>query len=108
MRRRSGFTLIEMMIVLAIIAALAATLTPIGMNALRQARATRTMADVRSIRLGLQSFYMTKNYLPNGDSVTPGSGGLGELENDLNPGYLEWNSLNDASKITGYATGSTS
>lgn len=58
MKRRSGFTLIEMMIVLAIIAALSATLVPIAMNALNQAKVTGNLTDVESIRMAqMQYFY---------------------------------------------------
>jgi len=57
MVKRSGFTLIEMMIVLAIIAALAATLTPIGISALSQARASRVLSDLRAINMAAVSSY---------------------------------------------------
>ena len=57
MRRRSGFTLIEMMIVLAIIAALAATLVPIAMNALNQAKVTQNLTDLESIRMAAMQYY---------------------------------------------------
>jgi prepilin-type N-terminal cleavage/methylation domain-containing protein len=64
MRRRSGFTLIELMIVLAIIAALAAILTPMGLNALNRAKATQYVADVRNIRAAAQVYYFDKNSIP--------------------------------------------
>jgi prepilin-type N-terminal cleavage/methylation domain-containing protein len=57
MKRRSGFTLIELMIVLAIIAALAAILTPMGMNALNRAKATQYVADIRNIKAAEQIYY---------------------------------------------------
>jgi prepilin-type N-terminal cleavage/methylation domain-containing protein len=61
MKRRSGFTLIEMMIVLAIIAALAAILTPMGTNALNRAKATQYLADVRNIATAAQVYNMDKS-----------------------------------------------
>jgi len=61
MRRRSGFTLIEMMIVLAIIAALAATLVPIAMNALNQAKVTQNLTDLESIRMAAMQYYYKKD-----------------------------------------------
>jgi general secretion pathway protein G len=57
MKRRSGFTLIEMMIVLAIIAALSATLVPIAMNALNQAKVTQNLTELESIRLAAMQYY---------------------------------------------------
>ncbi len=64
MRRRSGFTLIELMIVLAIIAALAAILTPMGLNALNRAQATQLIADVRNVRAAAQVYYFDKKEVP--------------------------------------------
>lgn len=81
MRRRSGFTLIEMMIVLAIIAALAATLVPIAMNALNQARITGNLTDVESIRLASMQYYYKNNGFKNNFATS-----------DLQY-YLEWSNL---------------
>lgn len=79
MRRRSGFTLIEMMIVLAIIAALAATLVPIAMNALNQAKVTGNLTDLESIRMAqMQYYYKNGNVASTAD----------ELAN-----YLTWTNL---------------
>ena len=61
MKRRSGFTLIELMIVLAIVAALAAILTPMGMNALNRAKATQYIADIRNIKSAEQMYYFDNN-----------------------------------------------
>jgi prepilin-type N-terminal cleavage/methylation domain-containing protein len=49
MKRSRGFTLIELAVVLAIIAVLAAILTPLVTSYLDQARVTRAMADLRTI-----------------------------------------------------------
>src|SRR6056297_557829 len=81
MRRRSGFTLIEMMIVLAIIAALAATLVPIAMNALNQARITGNLTDVESIRLAAMQYYYKNNGFDTSFATS-----------DLQY-YLEWGNL---------------
>lgn len=89
MRRRSGFTLIEMMIVLAIIAALAATLVPIAMNALNQAKVTKNLTDLESIRLAAMQIYYKEN-----DGVS----GI-NLITDLEP-FLSLNNLSDASLYT--------
>lgn len=52
----SGFTLIEMVVVLAIIALLAAILTPMVVKYVRDARLARAGADVRTIGAAIQRF----------------------------------------------------
>ncbi len=64
MRRRSGFTLVELLIVLAVIAALLATLTPVAVNAVRNANASAAASDVRTVREAIQSFYYTEKVMP--------------------------------------------
>ncbi len=49
-RGKEGFTLVELLIVLAVIAALLATITPVAMNAVRKARATRVAGDLRNVK----------------------------------------------------------
>lgn len=52
----SGFTLVEMVVVLAIIALLAAVLTPMVVKYVRDARLARAEADVRTIGAAIQRF----------------------------------------------------
>jgi len=87
MRRRSGFTLIEMMIVLAIIAALAATLVPIAMNALNQAKVTGNLTDLESIRLAEMQYFYKKGVV----TTNTGDSGLGV--------YLTWANLQGANEV---------
>ena len=98
MRRRSGFTLIEMMIVLAIIAALAATLVPIAMNALNQAKVTGNLTDVESIRMAEMQYWYKY------DTTTASKTAL-----DI---YLTWANLqapnNSTYNLTVPGTGTTS
>lgn len=88
--KRSGFTLIELMIVLAIIAALAAILTPMGMNALNRAKATQIVADVRNIRSAAQLYYFDKTDYP---SALTSNGG------DDFKGYLDVSELTNISAL---------
>jgi prepilin-type N-terminal cleavage/methylation domain-containing protein len=68
MRKRrfgtSGFTLLEMVIVLAIVAVLAAIFLPSGMNALREADLAKANADVQEIAAGLTQFFGNLRYMP--------------------------------------------
>lgn len=82
MRRRSGFTLIEMMIVLAIIAALAATLVPIAMNALNQAKVTQNLTDLESIRYAAMQYYYKNDTGLSGLSVLDDLDTAGFIEMD--------------------------
>jgi len=85
MVKRSGFTLIEMMIVLAIIAALAATLTPIGISALNQARANRVLSDLRALNMAAVSRYTMAGSLTKQSGVD-----FPQFGNILSPGGLEF------------------
>lgn len=58
--KRSGFTLIELMIVMAIIAALAAILTPIGVSALNRAKATQYLSDLKNIQTAVTMYHFDK------------------------------------------------
>lgn len=65
--RRSGFTLIELLIVVAIIAILAAIAVPNFLEAQVRSKVSRTLADMRTIRVGLESYYVDNNKYPETD-----------------------------------------
>ncbi len=76
--KRSGFTLIEMLVVIAIIAILAGLLFPAINRALETAKRNQAAADVRSIAGAITMFYNEYGYLPvplNAQGYTPGPGG---------------------------------
>jgi prepilin-type N-terminal cleavage/methylation domain-containing protein len=62
--KRSGFTLIEMLVVIAIIAILAGLLFPAINRALETAKRNQAAADVRSIAGAITMFYNDYGYLP--------------------------------------------
>ncbi|MCC5844794.1 MAG: prepilin-type N-terminal cleavage/methylation domain-containing protein [Verrucomicrobia bacterium] len=75
--KRSGFTLIEMLVVIAIIAILAGLLFPAINRALETAKRNQASADVRSIAAAITMFYNDYGYLPvpfGEQGVQPGSG----------------------------------
>ena len=47
--KRSAFTLVELLIVMAVIAALISVVAPMGLNALKQARTVQVATDLRTI-----------------------------------------------------------
>ncbi len=66
MRKREGFTLVELLIVMAVIAALMATLTPIAVNAVKQAKATQVVSNLRSLAAAAQQYIYTEQEQPTG------------------------------------------
>ncbi len=47
--RKRGFSLVELLIVLAVIAALIATITPVALNAIRKAQATKVAQNIKTL-----------------------------------------------------------
>jgi type II secretion system protein G len=67
MRTTKGFTLIELLIVVAIIAILAAIAVPNFLEAQVRSKVSRTLADMRTMRTGLESYYVDNNRYPETD-----------------------------------------
>lgn len=64
-KKKEGFTLVELLIVLAVIAALLAIVTPVAVNAVARAKATQVASTLRNIAAAAQQYYYTE-----GDSAT--------------------------------------
>jgi len=64
-KRDNGFSLIEMLIVLAVIAALIAVVTPLALNAIRSAKATSVSANFKTLSTSIYNHYYVENYLPD-------------------------------------------
>ena len=60
--KQAGFTLIEMMIVVAIMAIMSAMLAPTLFNQVSKAEKSRTASDIRQIESALK-FYRLDNYV---------------------------------------------
>ncbi len=105
MKRNSGFSLVELMIVIVIIGVLAAVAVPIYSNNVMKAKMSEADAALGSIRTQLRVYYGE-----NGDYPVAGSGSavvaVATTWNDINEGELTGKYFNDASyTYYGYAAG---
>ena len=71
MKARKGFTLVELLIVMAIIAALMAVLIPMAGGAMKKARATKIAVQLRNFEQGVEQYIL---------SVLPSSGDLSSID----------------------------
>ena len=63
-KKESAFTLIELLIVVAIIAILAAVAVPNFMEAQVRAKVTRVKADLRAVKTAIETYRMDHNAYP--------------------------------------------
>jgi len=63
-RRDGGFTLIELLIVVAVIGIIAAIAIPNLINAINRSRQSRTLADMRVIAQGIETYQNDNSYYP--------------------------------------------
>lgn len=69
MKKNKGFTLIELLIVVAIIGIIAAIAIPNLLDAIERSRQKRSVAEIKTIALALQSFSTDYNGYPNENDV---------------------------------------
>ena len=82
-RVRGGFTLVEMLLVLVILAVLAAIVIPKMSGRSQQAKVTAAGSQISSIEMALDAFEVDTGYYPQG------TGGLGALVNEPS-GTTNW------------------
>jgi type IV pilus assembly protein PilA len=83
--KKRGFTLIELMIVVAIIGILAAVAIPAFINYMKRAKTSEATLNLKSIAEGAVSYYDTHGQtLPSDTGITPTSGKPGASTVELN------------------------
>ena len=60
-RKKEGFTLVELLIVLAVISALLGVITSVMVNAVKKARATKVVENLRNVKLAFEQCVIIDN-----------------------------------------------
>ncbi|MCX7654099.1 MAG: type II secretion system GspH family protein [Fervidobacterium sp.] len=76
---KKGFTLVELLIVLAVIAALMAVATPLALNAVRNAKASQVAQNFRNLKAAIENYWNTQK--PTNPTAQIGTA-------ELVPGYI--------------------
>lgn len=90
-----GFTLAELLIVVAIIGIIAAIAIPNLMNAMDRGRQKRTMADMRTIGTACETYAIDHSHYPTAGAGPLGTGPGGIVSQHLEPRYLRRTPEND-------------
>ena len=67
--RKRGFSLVELLIVLAVIAALIATITPVAMNAIKKSKATQVAQNLKTLASAFENYVYVNNADPTFDQL---------------------------------------
>ncbi|PZC53085.1 MULTISPECIES: type II secretion system protein [unclassified Mesotoga] len=62
--RKRGFSLVELLIVLAVIAALIATITPVALNAIQKAKATKVGQNIKTLASAFENYVYVSGEVP--------------------------------------------
>ena len=81
MEKRDGFTLIELIIVMAIISTLLSIATPTAVGALKKAKATQVAFNLRNISAALQIYYLINNSITDIQTLKDSGYLSGNVEN---------------------------
>ena len=105
LRNTIGFTLIELLIVVAIIAILAAIAVPNFLEAQTRAKVSRALSDMRTMRTGLESYFVDNNRYPETDTgiVAAAAGRTSFLRMTTPIAYLS--SIPQSAFVEKYGTG---
>jgi general secretion pathway protein G len=83
LRRRGGFTLIEILVVVVILAVLAAVVVPAVLGRIKDARVSAAITDISNFKTALDNYNLDTGQFPTTEQ------GLNALI--VNPGVAKWN-----------------
>ena len=92
-RSRSGFTLVELMVVIVIIGLLAAIVTPRYLNSLEKGKSAAARAQIKSFQTALTGFYVDQGFYPETLNALITNPGDSRIENYPPGGYLDTTQL---------------
>lgn len=103
-RSSRGFTLIELVVVISILAILSGVLVPRVTNHLKSARDARRLADIKAVRGAIEQYYMDKGVYPTPNANSSYGGWDVSTDGDFirvlrDQGYLDQDAsdpINDA------------
>ena len=70
--RKKGFSLVELLIVLAVMAALIATITPVALNAIKKSKATQVAQNIKTLASALENAAYVNGITSDGLIAGPG------------------------------------
>jgi len=74
MSRKKGFSLVELLIVLAVMAALIATITPVALNAIKKSKATQVAQNLKTLASAIENAAYVNGVDENGIKKPDGIG----------------------------------
>jgi type IV pilus assembly protein PilA len=87
MSRKKGFSLVELLIVLAVMAALIATITPVALNAIKKSKATQVAQNLKTLASAIENAAyvngVNDNHVLKAGTTTPIV--LSDLGRDIDP-----------------------
>jgi len=86
--RKRGFSLVELLIVLAVIAALIATITPVALNAIRKSKATQVAQNLKTLASAIENAAYVNGVFPASDTNN-----AGRIRNAVNGSPIELEDL---------------
>jgi len=83
--RKRGFSLVELLIVLAVIAALIATITPVALNAIRKSKATQVAQNLKTLASSIENKAYVDGKVDDNLDATIDENELKQFVRDLDP-----------------------
>ena len=97
-RNQKGFTLIELVVVISILAILAGAMIPRVTNRMAQSRDARRLADVQAVKHALDQFYIDKGRYPDAKQNASYGGWDVSQDGDFIPDLIKEGYLTDVPK----------